>query len=251
MKIKKWYIKTHSAVVERDYVKIPYDHHMLFRHPFTMIISGPTQSGKSTLLARLLKHKNSMFKDWHDRRLWFKKIHWHHDATQSLHDQLKGIKRPGIKFFRGLPDEKVLRRNKKPMLLIIDDLMKETPNSDVVGNIFTKISHHNNISVIYIIQNLFANQGKKASQHRDISLNSHYVVLMKNPRDALQPKLLGAQMDKRAFLASIYEDATKHSYGYLLMDFTQQANDLLRFRTQIFPDDTPKVVYIPHESKAI
>lgn len=246
---QKWnWIEKKPVVVEKNFIKIPYNHHMLFRHPFTMIMSGPTQSGKSTLLARILDNKDVMFKDWNDKRLKFKKIAWHHDADQHLHKELKRIKKPRIKFERGLPDEEVLKLNKKPMLLIIDDLMKETPNSDVVGNIFTKISHHNNISVIYLIQNLFANQGRGGNQQRDISLNSHYVILMKNPRDALQPKVLGAQMDKRPFMADIYDDATKKSYGYLMLDFTQQIDDLLRFRTHIFPDDSDSVVYIPTES---
>ena len=42
-------------------------------------------------------------------------------------------------------------------------------------------SHHRNLSVIYTVQNLF-HQGKG---NRSKSLNSHYLVLYKNPRDKL------------------------------------------------------------------
>jgi len=68
--------------------------------------------------------------------------------------------------------------SRQPTLLIIDDLMSET--NQLVADIFTKISHHRNISVIYMTQNIF----DKNKYARTISLNAHYLVLFKNPRDA-------------------------------------------------------------------
>jgi len=65
-------------------------------------------------------------------------------------------------------------------LLILDDLMSET--NQLVANVFTKISHHRNVSVVYLTQNLF----DKNKYARTISLNAHYLVLFKNPRDATQ-----------------------------------------------------------------
>jgi len=64
--------------------------------------------------------------------------------------------------------------------LILDDLMNETNQS--VTDLFTKGSHHRDLSVVYIVQNLF-NNGK---EHRTISLNSHYIAVFKNSRNALQ-----------------------------------------------------------------
>jgi len=51
--------------------------------------------------------------------------------------------------------------------------MNETNRS--VTDLFTKGSHHRNISEIYIVQNLF----NKRKEHRTISLNSHYIVVFK------------------------------------------------------------------------
>jgi hypothetical protein len=48
-----------------------------------------------------------------------------------------------------------------------------------VASLFTKKSHNRNISVMYIVQNLF-HRGK---HHRTIRLNSHYKVVFKNPRN--------------------------------------------------------------------
>lgn len=63
--------------------------------------------------------------------------------------------------------------------MVTDDLMSET--DDRVIKLFTKGSHHRNLSVTYILKILF---GKKAQ--RTISLNSYYILLSKNPRDAAQ-----------------------------------------------------------------
>ena len=67
---------------------------------------------------------------------------------------------------------------KKRTLSVMDDLMIST--DDRVVDIFSKISHHRNLSVVYLTQNLFF----KNKHTRTWSLNSHYIVLFKNARDA-------------------------------------------------------------------
>jgi len=45
-------------------------------------------------------------------------------------------------------------------------------------------------------------------------------------------------------LYNAYLNATQEPYGYLLLDLTQNTNDGLMFRTNIFPNDTtPLTVY--------
>ena len=48
---------------------------------------------------------------------------------------------------------------KKRNLIVIDDQMIEAGKDNRIVNLFTKGSHHRNLSVIYIVQNLF-HQGK-------------------------------------------------------------------------------------------
>ena len=50
------------------------------------------------------------------------------------------------------------------------------------SQLFTKGSHHRNISLVLITQNLF-HQGPSS---RDTLLNSKYIVVFKNPRDKTQ-----------------------------------------------------------------
>ena len=73
---------------------------------------------------------------------------------------------------------------------MFDDQMIDASKDKRIVSLFTRGSHHRNLSVVYIVQNLF-HQGKGC---RSISLNSHYLVLLKYPRDKLQILTLAKQM---------------------------------------------------------
>jgi hypothetical protein len=108
-------------------------------------------------------------------------------------------------------------------------------------NLFTKCSHHRNFSVILITQNLF-HHGKYC---RDISLNAKYIVL-KNVRDRNQFSHLARQVlshDSKGLLLA-YLHAAKAHYGYLLLDLSEDTDDSLRFRTCIFPNEAPPLMYV-------
>lgn len=146
---------------------------------------------------------------------------------------------PQVTFHEGLPDIDQFTGQHRT-LLILDDLMTET--NDSVSNIFTKISHHRNVSVIYLSQNLFY----KSKQNRTMSLNAHYLVIFKNPRDTSQIAVLSRQMfpGQSSFLIDAYKDATEKPYGYLLIDLKQDTEEKYRIRTNIFPSER-NYVYIP------
>ena len=102
-------------------------------------------------------------------------------------------------------------------------------------NLFTRGSHHRNLSVIYIVQNIF-HLGKGS---RSISLNSHYLVLFKNPRDKLQILTLAKQMypGQTDFFLNHYEEAVKRPFGYLLTDLKTTTQDNCRLRTNVLPSE--------------
>jgi len=112
--------------------------------------------------------------------------------------------------------------------------MSET--NQLVANVFTKISHHRNVSVVYLTQNVF----DKNKYARMISLNAHCLVLFKNPRDATQFATLARQMYPNAskFAIEAYKDATSAPYGYLLIDLKPEQDERCRLRTNVFPGET-------------
>jgi hypothetical protein len=107
-----------------------------------------------------------------------------------------------------------------------------------VASLFTKKSHHRNISVMYIVQNLF----ERGKHHRTISLNAHYIVLFKNLTDVSQIMALVHQMYHRIaqFFMEAFARATARHHGYMVIDMKQNTPDILRLRTFIFPGEEQK-----------
>lgn len=151
------------------------------QHPFTMVVAGPTACGKSFFVRDLLKFKRKMFSIVPDQVIWFYGIH------QSLYDEI-----PDVTFVEGLTS-KYRKYLGTHTLFIIDDLMSECGRDKKLTNLFTKDSHHLNLSVIFITQNFF----HKGREMREITLNAHYLLLCKNRRDVSQITHLGKQLFPR------------------------------------------------------
>jgi len=124
-------------------------------------------------------------------------------------------------------------------LLILDDKM--TSVGPGIEDLFTKGSHHKNLTVMYLTQNLFF-----SAKQRTISLNSHYIILFKNVRDTGQITTLARQIStgKQSYqhFMIAYLDATSVPYGVLLVDLRPETPDKLRLRTGILPH-VPTYVY--------
>jgi len=43
-------------------------------------------------------------------------------------------------------------------------------------------------------------------------------------------------------------DATERPHGYLILDFAQDTDDLLRYRTNVSPDEYLPIIYVPTKS---
>ena len=108
-----------------------------------------------------------------------------------------------------------------------------------MSSLFTKGSHHHNVRVIYIVQNLF----DKHKEHCTISLNVHYLVVFKNPRDGSQVVHLDKQMypGKTQYVLQAFELATTHPHGYLLVDLKQSTPKRAHLRSHIFPEEHQQV----------
>ena len=200
------------------------------QHSFTSIVSGPTGSGKTQFTIKLVNHASKMISPPPDEIVWCYGIY--QEIFQSL---------TGVRFVDGLPNISEFD-DSKHTLMIIDDLMHEA--DDRVAQLFTKGSHHKNISIVFLTQNIF----HSSIYNRTMNLNSHYIVLFKNPRDVGPVGYIGRQMfAKRGaqFLSDSFEDATSRSYGYLFLDLKSNTDQQLRVRTNIFPDESPQYVYLP------
>ena len=138
-------------------------------------------------------------------------------------------------FHKDLPTPEYLDKfaDGRHCLVILDDLMDSVVKSDDVQRLFVRGSHHKNITVIYVNQNMFQ-QGKCA---RSINLNCHYLLIFKNPRDFSQIQYLGRQIGLGKTLVEAYEDCMKERYGYLLIDLSPHNYGERKLFSHVFPGE--------------
>ena len=140
-----------------------------------------------------------------------------------------------IEFRKDIPeniaDEEFIDKN-KPSLIILDDQLTLI-NEDVL-NLFIRGTHHLNRSCILTVQNFFFQNPSM----RTISLNAHYLVLFKQPRDISQIETLGRQMHPRQakLFLSAYQYAVQRHFGYLLIDLKSTTDDRLRLRSNLLEE---------------
>ena len=197
--------------------------------PFTCVISGPTGSGKSVFIQRLLKHAKTVINPPPEKILYC------YGVYQEIFSKIEGVE-----FNEGLPSLDEFDGGKHS-LVIIDDLMHET--NQVVSRLFTRVSHHTNTSVIFVTQNIF----NATKETRNITLNAQYLVLYKNVRDQSQIAYLSRQMypGKSKHMIEAYTDATREPYSYLFVDLKPNTDEKHRLKACVFPDDENNYVYGP------
>jgi len=145
----------------------------MIRQLSSAIIAGPSGSSKSELVEQWLRYLNVF-------QVKSKTMVYAYDRWQPRFDRME--KKDGIRFHRGLLDPSHLNKWFGPTrggVLVLDDLMEERGQDKRVLDLFTKDSHHRNITVLYLTQDLFP-PGKFS---KTINRNAHYIVAFKNPRD--------------------------------------------------------------------
>jgi hypothetical protein len=210
---------------------------LVMQHPLTCIVAGCTQSGKTVWVKSLLENAQTTISPAPQRIIWC-----YGQWQPSYFDMMRLM--PGIEFNEGIPDNidnadylDVSQRN----LIVLDDLMAQSGKDKRISDLFTKGSHHRNLSIIYIVQNIF-HHGKEM---RNISLNAHYIVLFKSPRDKQQISMLVTQVNPgkvQEFMRS-YEDATSRPHGYLMLDLKPTTDDQQRLKTNVLPGEIAKFLH--------
>lgn len=200
-----------------------------FKNESVFVIAGPSSSGKTVFVTHLIKYRSQLFRNAIPAVKWF-------------HSAEGGHAPSNVVAIKGLPAN--WTEHVAPWdMVVIDDLLIETESNKLLTAAFTRLAHHKPCTLVYITQNLF----HKSADSRTRSLNMHYLVLMKNPRDATQVSHIARQMYPKASdaLVQVYQSVTASTpYSYLLFDFHQETPPEVRIRTNIFPSDDDHPVFI-------
>lgn len=196
----------------------------------TLVIAGPSQSGKTSFVLQLLDRRDEIFKCNINRILWCYGVY-----QPKLNTLLQS---KGFILHSNIVDVSDIQPYD---IVVLDDLIHESKNSSDVTAMFTRAAHHKPCFIIFIMQNLFP-PGKEA---RTRSLNTHYYVILKNPRDKSQIEFLARQILPRQpkTLVDIFEAATEKPHSYLFLDLTQECPEQYRFRSNLF--NPPMIIYQP------
>ena len=127
-----------------------------FTTPTTIGLFGPTQSGKTSFVIKLLENADTMFTEVPHT------IVYAYGAWQESFQRLQSM--PKMIMHEGLPTRGQIEEwsfDRKHMLLILDDLMQKIVTDCDVQHYVTVSSHHNNISILMLMQSIFP-QGKCA-----------------------------------------------------------------------------------------
>ena len=214
------------------------------RHPSTILIAGPTGCGKTQFLLKLLTTPYAI-------QPVPERVVWVYSEWQPAYDEIRRALGRPTEFVKDY-DVEALYDTFRPSVrnvLVLDDQMDSSGTRGGNGaaaftKFFTQGSHHRNLTVIYIVQNLF-NRDKTM---RTVSINSHYQVLFKNPRDKTQVRTLAQQMypNNSRFLVDAFENATAAPYSYLFLDLRPETPEELRVRAHVF-GGSDATVYVPNE----
>ena len=121
-------------------------------------------------------------------------------------------------------------------ILVLDDLMNEGSSDKNVLDLFIKDSHHQQITVINLCQDLFPS-GKFA---RTISRNAHYIIAFKNPRDQLSLRNLLQQSFPTQFrevLDTFRKVTNDRPFVYMILDLHPASRDDQRILSHALKDE--------------
>ncbi len=211
-----------------------------FMHPFTMLVAAGSGFGKTYWVKRLLAEKERLIQPTPKRIVWCY-THW-----QPLYDQIWEIE-PNIEFLQGLPinlDAGFFDKD-TTNLMIVDDMMTDITKDNRLNHLYTRGSHHENLSVICLLQNLYYKNTQTMRR------NSHYLILFDMPMDKTQIRTMSHQMfpSHPNYLLQTYNTAVSKPYGYLVVVSKPNVKQHDRLKTDIFHDDKPKKEKLPEKRK--
>lgn len=140
-------------------------------------------------------------------------------------DGIIAFKHKGVPSIEEFEEFVKLYGTERGTTVVFDDVQSEIKkNLNFFTRLFLVLTHHMNLNSYLILHNIFA------KGLRDLSINSHKIIITYNPRDSLGISTLGRQAfpASKNFIPSVYKFIGTKKYGYLVLDFHPEGNKLLQ-----------------------
>lgn len=205
---------------------------------FKLFLSGPSGCGKTTFISQLIDNLDQIAVAPPQKIIYFYK-EWQAkfaEMEQAL----------GVNFIED--NDMIIDQIKDfnvPALVIFDDMLNST-NLKAVAQLFTVFGRHLDLCLAFLTQRLFNNN----EFFRQISQNSDYIGVFKNPRNSKEIRTLASQITPNTLeLLNIYQKATRDPYSYILINLTQEGLPQLKYISNIFSKNHVVNVYVSTSCK--
>jgi len=213
------------------------DDDLKFQTPCAVCVSGPSQSGKSTLIVKLIKFRKEMFTNEFKRCLYCQPSNLCTSNNPIFEEILKYF--PTAELVCGLPDVTKLHLDDENSndLVVIDDLFSEFLESPEMVHLLSVQIHHSRITTLISLHNVYYN----SKFSKTIRRNFNYNIFFYNRLDLRELKSLSCQLGKNSnFLQDCFDFlATKfpNENAYVLVDGHYKSITSLYVRSHIFPEN--------------
>ena len=119
-----------------------------FGHKFSLMVMGPSMSGKSFFVKQMLERDHIEYDDPQKQR----RIHWFYGQYQDMFNDMRRNMGKNIYFKQGLQEFESDLCNIDPRynnIVVLDDLMDMAVDSPIISKLFTQ-GRHRNASVILL-----------------------------------------------------------------------------------------------------
>ena len=226
--------------------------------PVCAIVVGPSNCGKSTFVKNIILHQADLFRRPFDYMYIIlgtsaqdNEILTSLTSAENLPHGVKVIEAskflppddPNVSLkdtkFQSYIKSLITAHKKQGQhgCLVFDDLMSELSDCDMLTQLFSKISSHQDVSVFFITQNLFhKGGGKRATDHVTVFRNTKMLVVFNPGMDSSVFSLVAQRIANKGRIAAVSsmleEKAREYRYVVILGDLNTP--QVLRFRSNLF-----------------
>ena len=205
---------------------------------FKLFISGPSGCGKTTFIIDLIKNLPVI-----SHKVPVHVIYFYKEWQPKFNNMVKEL---NVSFFED--NDNIIEEIKElpsPALVVFDDMLNSS-NLKSVAQLFTVHGRHMDLSLCFISQKLFLNN----EYFRQISQNSDYMCIFKNPRNSMEIRSLAMQITPKTLdLVDIFKRATEKPYSYIFINLTQECIPQLKYVGALFGSDHNVKVFMLTDCK--